>query len=156
MREQDQYSFNGPTVLDQSHHYWNVADRQFPLLIVTTFMMLESHVQVQYISLCTSLGSNHTLALMLYLWCYVHEEQMHHSGRSRILKRGVPLCNWSLYLAKRNKARKAHPLRGGGWGHAPAGKFLISDLRSFLVPFWGEIARVRQPTAKSSHCVWSI
>ena len=32
--------------------------------------------------------------------------------------------------------------------HAPPGKFLISDLlRSFLVPFWGEIARVGLPTA---------
>ena len=32
----------------------------------------------------------------------------------------------------------------------PPRKFGISDLlRSFLVPFWGEIARVGQPTAKS-------
>ena len=35
--------------------------------------------------------------------------------------------------------------------------FRHSDLlRSFLVPFWGETARVGQPTAKSSHCVWSL
>ena len=33
-------------------------------------------------------------------------------------------------------------------GHVPAGKFLISDhLRSLLVPFWGETARVGRPTA---------
>ena len=45
----------------------------------------------------------------------------------------------------------------GVWGHAPPGKFLISDLlRSFLVPTWGEIARVGWPTAKCSHCVWSL
>ena len=35
-----------------------------------------------------------------------------------------------------------------GEGHAPPGKFLISDLlRSLLVPFWGETARVGRPTA---------
>ena len=33
-------------------------------------------------------------------------------------------------------------------GHVPTGKFLISDLlRSLLVPFWGETARVGRPTA---------
>ena len=33
-------------------------------------------------------------------------------------------------------------------GHVPPGKFLISDLlRSLLVPFWGETARVERPTA---------
>ena len=53
VREQDQYSFNGATVLDQSHHYWIVEEIQFPLLtsIVTTFMMLGSHVQVEHINL---------------------------------------------------------------------------------------------------------
>ena len=34
-------------------------------------------------------------------------------------------------------------------GHVPPGKLLISDLlRSLLVPFWGETARVGRPTAK--------
>ena len=33
-------------------------------------------------------------------------------------------------------------------GTCPLGKFLISDLlRSLLVPFWGETARVGRPTA---------
>ena len=33
-------------------------------------------------------------------------------------------------------------------GHAPLGKFLISDLlRLLLVLFWGETARVGRPTA---------
>ena len=46
------------------------------------------------------------------------------------------------YLVERNKAREVRLLRGCG-GMPPPGKFLISDLlRSFLVPFWGEIARV--------------
>ena len=59
-----------------------------------------------------------------------------------------------LYMAKHNKVCEACLLGGGVWGHAPQENFLISDfLRSFLVPFWGEIARVGQPTAKSSHCV---
>ena len=36
------------------------------------------------------------------------------------------------------------------------GKYLISDLlRSFLVPLWGEIARVGQPTAKTVNVVSS-
>ena len=44
------------------------------------------------------------------------------------------------------KAREARLL--GGSGACPPGKFLISDfLRSFLVSFWGKIARVGRPTA---------
>ena len=40
----------------------------------------------------------------------------------------------------------------GVWGYLLPEKFLISDFfRSLLVPFWGEIARVGWPTAKSSH-----
>ena len=36
----------------------------------------------------------------------------------------------------------------GTWGTCPPRKFLISDLlRSLLVPFWDETARVGQPTA---------
>ena len=34
---------------------------------------------------------------------------------------------------------------GTGGGHVPPGKFYL--LRSLLVPFWGETARVGQPTA---------
>lgn len=43
VREQDQYSFNGPTALDQSHHYWVVEELQFLTIptVATTFMMLE-------------------------------------------------------------------------------------------------------------------
>ena len=51
--------------------------------------------------------------------------------------------------------REAH--NKGSGGMLPQRKFLISDLlRLFLVPFWGEIARVAWSTAKSSHCVWSL
>ena len=60
------------------------------------------------------------------------------SGGSRILKRGA--CIWSLYLTKLDKAREAR--QRGVWGHAALEIFLISDLRSFLVPFLGDIARV--------------
>ena len=53
---------------------------------------------------------------------------VHVSGGSRILKRGVPVCDLSA--------------RRGVWGHAPPGKILISGLlRSFLVYSWGEIAK---------------
>ena len=48
-----------------------------------------------------------------------------------------------------HKAREAHALGGcGTWGTCPPRKIYVSDLlRSLLVPFWGETARVRQPTA---------
>ena len=63
------------------------------------------------------------------------------------------MCTSLLYLAKRIKSHEARLLEGFG-GMPPPGTFLISDLlRSFLVPFWGEIARVGRPTAKSNHCV---
>ena len=40
-------------------------------------------------------------------------------------------------------------------GHVLPGKFLISDLlRSLLVPFWGETARVGRPTANLAGCDW--
>ena len=55
------------------------------------------------------------------------------SGASRILKRGVPVCTWSLHLAKRNKARETRPLGS-----------------------LGSISRVGRPTAKSCHCVWTL
>ena len=46
-------------------------------------------------------------------------------------------------------------LLGGVWGHAPQGKFWISDLlRSFLVYSSGEIPKGRWPTTKSKCCVW--
>ena len=46
------------------------------------------------------------------------------------------------------RARKARARGCGTWGHVPPGKFLLPDLlRSLLVPFWGETARVGQPTA---------
>ena len=79
------------------------------------------------------------------------------SGRSRILKRRVPVCTWLLYLTKCNKAREVCPLGGCGACLPPPPQKIFSDLlRSFLVPaFWGEIARVGWPTTKSSHCVWS-
>ena len=64
------------------------------------------------------------------------------------MKRGA--CTWSLYLTKLDKAREARQL--GVWEHAALEIFLISDLRSFLVPFLGDIARVGRPTAKSSLC----
>ena len=38
--------------------------------------------------------------------------------------------------------------------YVPPGKFFILDLlRSLLVSFWGETARVGRPTAKCSRCV---
>ena len=77
------------------------------------------------------------------------------SGGSRILKRGVPV--WTWLIAK--SAQSAHAIGGCcTWGTCPPrGKswFYIDLLRSFLVPFWGETARVGWPTAKSSHCAWS-
>ena len=40
----------------------------------------------------------------------------------------------------------------GVWGHAPQENFWISGLlRSLLVQFWGERARIRRPAAKCSH-----
>ena len=93
------------------------------------------------------------------------------SGESRILKRGFQCAHdWS------HKAREARVLGGCGlvwpfmysipkhrglftwtfkplnlcstWGTCPPRKFLLSDLlRSLLVPFWGETARVGRPTA---------
>ena len=38
--------------------------------------------------------------------------QLNCSGGSRILKRGVPVCTWLLYLAKYNKVHKARLLGG--------------------------------------------
>ena len=46
---------------------------------------------------------------------------------------------------KRAKRALGDVVRGG---HVPLGKFLISDLlRSLLVPFWGETAKVGRPAA---------
>ena len=65
------------------------------------------------------------------------------SGGSRILKRGVPVCDLS---ARRAPAR-------GVWRDAPPGKFWISGfLRSFLVYSWGEIAKAGRHTAKPVVC----
>ena len=50
------------------------------------------------------------------------------------------LDNRLLYLEKRNKVCKVHPL---AIGNAPPAKhFDFRTSESFLVPFWGEIARV--------------
>ena len=48
-----------------------------------------------------------------------------------------------------HKTREASTRQGrvARGGHVPQEKFLISDLRSFLVPFWGETARVGRLTA---------
>ena len=66
-------------------------------------------------------------------------------------KGGVPVCTWLLYLAKRSQESMWSVPTREVWGHAtstPLRKFLISDfLRSFLVLFWGKIARARRPTA---------
>ena len=71
-----------------------------------------------------------------HLLCSMRCKQSAISGRSRILKKGVPVCTWLLYLAKCNKAHEAH-LLGGSGGHAPLpSEKLISRL--FLAPFWHE------------------
>ena len=72
------------------------------------------------------------------------------SGRSRIFKRGVPVCTWLI--------AKARMLGGVACKDMSLHKnFRFQTFRDhFLVPFWGETARVGWPTAKSSHCVWSF
>ena len=73
---------------------------------------------------------------------------LYYSGRSSILKRGVPVCTWLLYLAKRNHESMWSAPTRVVWGHSPQGNFSISDLlRSFLMLFRGKIARVRWLTA---------
>ena len=52
------------------------------------------------------------------------------SGGSRILKRGVPVCTWSLYLVKCNKVHKACLLGGSIWRHAPQRKI---DFRPYEI-----------------------
>ena len=53
-----------------------------------------------------------------------------------------------MHVTDRIKRAKARALGGcGTWGQVPIGKVLISDLRSLLVPFWGETGRVGRPTA---------
>ena len=76
---------------------------------------------------------------------------LYYSGRSRILKRGV-LCALDCYIWQSviRKACEACPLGRSEDMPLPPhqGTFLISDfLRSFLVLFWGKIARVGRPTA---------
>ena len=73
------------------------------------------------------------------------------SGGSRVLKRGVPVCTWSVYLVKRNKVCEVHLLGESGGMPPPRIFFSFQTFWLFLVPFWGEIARVGWPTAKSSH-----
>ena len=59
------------------------------------------------------------------------------SGGSRILKRGVPVCDLSVCRVAASEV----------WEHA--GKFWTSGLlRSFLVYSWGEISKAGRPTAK--------
>ena len=93
VREQDQYSFNGPTVLDPSHHYWIVEEMQFPPLssIVTTFMMLGSHVKVQHIILC-----------YVYLFYTDHSIQIIHvcgyQGLSLSTDIKPPVCEHTAWL----------------------------------------------------------
>ena len=71
-----------------------------------------------------------------------------YSGGSRILKRGVPVGSWLLYLAKRNHESMWSAPTRVVWGHSPQGNFSISDLlRSLLMLFRGKIATVRWLTA---------
>ena len=65
------------------------------------------------------------------------------SGGSRILKRGVPVCDLECVACPSL----------GAWSPEKRKKKIFDLLRSFLAYSWGEIAKVGQPTAKPSSYV---
>ena len=73
---------------------------------------------------------------------------LYYSGRSRILKRFLCALDCYTWQSVVRKASEARLYTREVWGHSPQGNFSISDLLgSFLMLFWGKIARVRWPTA---------